>query len=405
MARATRDVRLETRTARAGLRIARRYWRTIGKGLALGYRKGAHGGSWYVRLAAAGNRYQVQSIGIADDHRDADGLAVLDYFQAQDKARAKAGQITEAATRYTVKQATDDYFAWAELNQKSAPKTRAVIKRHIVPALGARLVCELTKPEIEVWLRGLVRAPSLRQRKHADPEAERRRKSSANRILTVLKAALNKAFADDKVSSDSAWRRVKPFTNVDAARKVFFTVAQCKHLINRAHGGLRAYVQAALYSGARPGKELEALKVRDLDAATGTLHVADGKTGARHVHLSSEGVAFFARLAAGRDPDAPLLLKDDGTPWGLGHHVRPMKQLIAEAKLPREANAYALRHTYISLALLNGVNVQVLAENCGTSLRMVEKHYGKFLNADRRKMFERAAPRFGLKRDNVRVLR
>ena len=39
----------------------------------------------------------------------------------------------------------------------------------------------------------------------------RARKSTANRILTILKAALNHAFTHDRVSSDAAWRRVEPF--------------------------------------------------------------------------------------------------------------------------------------------------------------------------------------------------
>ena len=41
-------------------------------------------------------------------------------------------------------------------------------------------------------------------------EAIRRRKSSANRTWTILRAALNHAFRDDLVTSDAAWRKVKP---------------------------------------------------------------------------------------------------------------------------------------------------------------------------------------------------
>jgi hypothetical protein len=44
-----------------------------------------------------------------------------------------------------------------------------------------------------------------------DPEAIRRRRSTANRLLTVLKAALNRAFHDGRIASDEAWRKVKPF--------------------------------------------------------------------------------------------------------------------------------------------------------------------------------------------------
>jgi hypothetical protein len=50
------------------------------------------------------------------------------------------------------------------------------------------------------------------------PDGQRRRKASANWVLTILKAALNSAFADSKVASDAAWRAVKPFREVEAAR-------------------------------------------------------------------------------------------------------------------------------------------------------------------------------------------
>jgi hypothetical protein len=58
MARTVRDAKLDTRAAR--LRLAIRpepYWRTIEKGLALGYRRRASGGTWLTRRWAAASRY------------------------------------------------------------------------------------------------------------------------------------------------------------------------------------------------------------------------------------------------------------------------------------------------------------------------------------------------------------
>jgi hypothetical protein len=57
--------------------------------------------------------------------------------------------------------------------------------------------------------------------------------------------------------------------------------------------------------------------------------------------------------------------------------------------MPAETVLYWRRHTHISLALLAGVNIRVRAENVGTSVRMIEKHSGKFLNRDRRAIFDR----------------
>jgi integrase len=81
-------------------------------------------------------------------------------------------------------------------------------------------------------------------------------------------------------------------------------------------------------------------------------------------------------------------MRDDGEPWGKSHQHRPMRAAVKAAGLPSETVFYSLRHYYISRALLAGMNAQVIAENCGTSVRMIEKHYGKFTRADRRRMLD-----------------
>ena len=71
---------------------------------------------------------------------------------------------------------------------------------------------------------------NIRALDKADADAIRRRRSSANRTLTVLKAALNRAWREGKVRSDDAWRRVEPFEEADAARVRYLTVAEAKRL-------------------------------------------------------------------------------------------------------------------------------------------------------------------------------
>src|SRR5262249_36264399 len=46
--------------------------------------------------------------------------------------------------------------------------------------------------------------------------ATRKRRATANRVLTVLKDALNHVRREGVVSSDDAWRRISPFKSVDA---------------------------------------------------------------------------------------------------------------------------------------------------------------------------------------------
>jgi hypothetical protein len=41
-----------------------------------------------------------------------------------------------------------------------------------------------------------------------------------------------------------------------------------------------------------------------------------------------------------------------------------------------------MRHTFISVGLTHGVKIKWLAEYCGTSVAMIEKHYGNYLGGD-----------------------
>ena len=88
MARTVRDAKLDTRAARLRLHIRPEpYWRTLEKGLALGYRRRANGGTWLARRWAARGGYVEHKIATADDLQDAEGVAVLDFGQAQRAAR------------------------------------------------------------------------------------------------------------------------------------------------------------------------------------------------------------------------------------------------------------------------------------------------------------------------------
>jgi hypothetical protein len=47
----------------------------------------------------------------------------------------------------------------------------------------------------------------------------------------MLKAALNRAFHTDQVSSDMAWRKVKPFKRVDEAMVRYLSAAEARRLV------------------------------------------------------------------------------------------------------------------------------------------------------------------------------
>ena len=47
----------------------------------------------------------------------------------------------------------------------------------------------------------------------------------------MLKAALNRAFHTDRLQTDMAWRKVKPFKRVDEAVVRYLTAAEARRLV------------------------------------------------------------------------------------------------------------------------------------------------------------------------------
>lgn len=391
MARPSAEYNTTTKAARARLKPRPKpYYRHVGPGKGLGYIKREAGpGSWLVREWEAG-RYKSRIIGMADDLGRADGRDVFTFEQA---LRVATAPVLPASGRssLTVADAIGKYITVLAARSSHAKEARQRADKHIIPTLGDIRVDRLTKTQVEEWLAGMVREDA------EDTDARRRSQDSANRILTILKAALNEAFNDEAngIKSDTSWRRVKPFRAAGSARVDHFDAPQVRNLIAKAAEFDRKFadlIEAGYLTGARLG-ELVARDVRDFDPARSLLVIHQGKTGARVVSLSAESVAFFRRIADNR-PDAAILLpRADGARWEKSQQHRPFKRAAIAAELPATASFYTLRHSHISRAIEAGMPLSLLAENCGTSLSMIQKNYAKVLAATRQDFVEATSPK------------
>jgi integrase len=112
-----------------------------------------------------------------------------------------------------------------------------------------------------------------------DPEAPRRRRSSANRVLTVLKAALNHARGEGKVTCPAdAWAAVKAFREADKPKIRYLLADEITRLVNACLPDARALVTGALLTGCRYG-ELAAMKAGDFDPQAGTVTIGRRQQG------------------------------------------------------------------------------------------------------------------------------
>ena len=424
MPRKVRDSALETRTARSRLAVRHKpYFRLIEPGLHLGYRKLTSGpGTWLARRYVSKGRYVVENLRtpdgvlvLADDYEDADGARILSFAQAQQAVRGPRGQ-RRPASAYTVADAIEDYLRFLESDGRSPHSvrdSRCRAEAFILPPLGNVRLTALTTDRLRRWRDEMAKAaPRLRTRdgeeqKHrtlaADEDGKRARRASANRTWTILRAALNHAFAEGKTETDIPWRKIRPFRKVDAARMRYLSIAESKRLINACDQHFRPLVAAALQTGARYG-ELARLVTSDFNPDAGTLHIRTSKSGkGRHVVLTDEGQHFFSQLTAGRFGAEPMFRKL----WGASHQIRPMAEAVERARIKPAISFHGLRHTWASLAVMAGMPLMIVARNLGHSdTRMVERHYGHLAPDFVADAIRRSAPRFGFKpSSNVRPLR
>jgi integrase len=397
VAKTVRERKLDSPAARAKLKHSGKpYWRAIDTGLHLGYRKGLAGGKWVLRRYLGKETYHVETIGAADDHSAADGVETLDFFQAQRKAREVAALAKAPGSPrgpFTVAAAMDSYLARLELEgSKSLVDARGRARIHILPALGDMPVADLTRDAISKWLAGLAGKAKDGQ----DGDAVRQHRASANRVLTILRAALNHAFRDGNAASDIPWRTVKPFRDVDAPRLRYFTKDEVTRLINAAQGNFRDLVLAALFTGCRYG-ELTRLRAGDFNPDSGTIFVGQSKSGkARHVVLADEGRRFFETLTVGRPGDALMLAHADGSAWGPSHQIRQMAEACRAARIEPSTGFHILRHTAASHLVMSGVPLNVVAHNLGhADTRMTERHYAHLAPSYITETIRRFAPDFG----------
>jgi len=411
-----RDVTLDTRAIRSRLKQRREpYWRTLSKkkGQALGYRKGARVGTWIAKHYSQEIGRRFKSLGKADDDPDVRGLT---YDQAEGEARAwfkelvaqdAAGSDTGA---YTVSATITDYMAdYEDRGGKSASRMQNRIINDILPALGSVEVRDLTMAQVRNWHRQLSRTPARHREFSDDLEAQRKRRATSNKVLTILKAALNFANRTRHFQNADAWREVKPFQNVDAPKVRFLSDDETTRLVNACRPDLRTIVTAALLTGARYG-ELTVMKAQDFnpDADNPHVHIPVSKGGrTRNVFLTPEGFEYFKRAVAGMKGDELVFRRGNGAPWKASDQARPMKEACEVANISPPISFHILRHCYGSRLAMKSVPMAVIAAQLGhADTRICEKHY---VHLGRSYVADTVRAAFGelgiVEKDNVTVLK
>jgi integrase len=377
MARRIKDSVLDSRAAR--LKLAVRpdpYFRSVERGVHLGYRRRDNAAGTWVMRAFAGQNYKTDRVAIADDLSDADGVTIFSYWQAIDAVRARMAKLGDVVrrdagptTRTTVRQALDDYekdLAARNGDTSSVDRVRLHGSKLFDKAVGL-----LTAGELKGWRNGLRATLSV---------------GSINRICNSLRAALNAVADNDHHINRHAWEvGLAALSDGEVAhRNVILSDGQIRKLVAAAYRISEEFgllVEVAAVTGARVG-QLARLTVGDVQADR--LMVPSSRKGQGR-KISHTPVAIPASLvlklkaaAKGKGERELLLVKPSGQPWGKSQHNRGFARAVKAAGCdPDEVTVYALRHSAAVRMIRANIPLRLIAVSLDTSTAMLEQHYSR----------------------------
>jgi site-specific recombinase XerD len=214
-------------------------------------------------------------------------------------------------------------------------------------------------------------------------------RGSYNRNATALRAALNLAYRRRDVASDHAWREeLKPLDNAVRRRTLYLDRGKRRKLVEAASAEARPLFTALNMLPMRPG-EVAALRVEHLKVQQRALEIPTGKTEPRVIPLTDEAVSHFKACAKGKLPAAWLIARADGSQWKKEAWRDEIKAAARKAKLPRATVAYTLRHSVVTDLVVGGLDLFTVGKLGGTSVVMIEKHYGHLQREHARSALEK----------------
>lgn len=420
----------------------------IAEGLLLGYRRAKRGSKWHYKIngkvIGSDQKYITGELGKTDDYCDADGLSFLSYAQAQTKLHqfkdrfnlqipieqdsVKFGKLANMYWEdYKIRKG--DRINPTHLHYLERLKTLEVpIRvRHKTPkpyTLADIRIDNLTYEDLNSIKMDIAATPRRRQYtkvKLDEDELARRRKSTSNRFVVIIKAILNYGYENKRsthIKTNAEWLKFKKFKDVDMPREDWWDRNECQRFLNFCNDkGLRNLFIGAISCGFRLGEQSKLtvgnVRLKGADCG-GTPHVhIPAKIAkshkSRNVIIPTQFVDFFTTLVAGRDANERLFLKTSGSfripYWGTNHHNEGFKKVIKAAGL-REMVWHSLRHTYASQLVSAGVKLKTVANQLGHSTTYyVEKWYGHLADQDTLREVNKLGEYHNLIKDEATVVR
>lgn len=362
------------------------YWHKINTGGFLGFRKQTtpSAGTWVARWRDEAGKQKYRALGSFDE------LPPNTRFDAAARAAAQwLAHVTGggATAEVTVRDACDRYVKHLrnEKTDDAANDAEKRIARYVYSQPIAAVALDKLRPaHLEVWRKKLQDAPKLAAGKRPadqskapkDPDAKRSA-NTLNRDMTCLRAALNLARRDQLVTSDAAWAvKLLPAKTKAGRRTLYLDRSQRQALLDHMDADLASFARAMCNLPLRPGA-LAALTAGQYDKRLRTLHVVIDKAGGdRSIVLPATTAGQFELASKDKLPGARLFTRADGEAWDKDKWKWPIKAAAAAAQLSDATTIYTLRHSVITDLVAGGTDLFTVAKLAGTSVKMIEEHYG-----------------------------
>ena len=349
------------------------YYAKLSKGCFVGYRKmtASTSGTWMARcMDEATGKQEHKALGdfsdLPDHQRyDAAAKAAQQWFEHLGKGGSNEALTVEGACNRYVTHLRDTK------GDSSADDAQGRFDRHVLSdkKLSGVEITKLTPTHIDAWRKALAKKPA--------PNGNKRSDGAINRDVSTLRAALNHMFKDGLTTSDFAWRtKLAPIKNATKRRDVYLDRTQRKKLIECAAPDMADFLRALCMLPLRPGA-LAALTVGNFDKRLGVLTIGKDKAGGdRKISLPDSTAAVFASHCKDKLPGAFILTNSVGSPWDKDVWGYQFDKAAKVAELPPKATTYSIRHSTITDLIHAGVDSLTVAQLAGTSVAMIEKHYG-----------------------------